>query len=172
MVGLGTGGRSRQCLRCSHYWFPPHHTKYPPPHTPLLPPNILQLLGELLLDRTNVRIMMQYVSDVNNLVLMMNLLKDHSRSIQFEAFHVFKVGAGQVLSVGLGILCPKRRSDVGDRGAAFMAVIDKIVCPVMSLDGPPLVTPFPRNKILLSHLQTTRSLWPTQIRPRLCRTSL
>ena len=99
MVGLGTGGRSRQCLRCSPYWCPPHHTKYPPPHTPLLPPNILQLLGELLLDRTNVRIMMQYVSDVNNLVLMMNLLKDHSRSIQFEAFHVFKVGVGQALSV-------------------------------------------------------------------------
>lgn len=47
-----------------------------------------------MLDRTNVRIMMQYVSDVNNLVLMMNLLKDHSRSIQFEAFHVFKVGEG------------------------------------------------------------------------------
>ena len=34
----------------------------------------------------------QYVSDVDNLCLMMNLLKDQSRSIQFEAFHVFKVG--------------------------------------------------------------------------------
>nr|Q9XFY6.1 RecName: Full=Degreening-related gene dee76 protein [Auxenochlorella protothecoides]CAB42595.1 putative MO25 protein [Auxenochlorella protothecoides] len=51
----------------------------------------LKLLGELLLDRVNVKIMMQYVSDVNNLILMMNLLKDSSRSIQFEAFHVFKV---------------------------------------------------------------------------------
>ncbi len=38
--------------------------------------------------------MMQYVSDVDNLCLMMNLLKDQSRSIQFEAFHVFKVRAG------------------------------------------------------------------------------
>ena len=35
----------------------------------------------------------QYVADVDNLCLMMNLLKDPSRSIQFEAFHVFKVGA-------------------------------------------------------------------------------
>lgn len=51
----------------------------------------LKLLGELLLDRANVKIMMQYVSDVDNLCLMMNLLKDQSRSIQFEAFHVFKV---------------------------------------------------------------------------------
>jgi hypothetical protein len=31
------------------------------------------------------------VADVDNLCLMMNLLKDPSRSIQFEAFHVFKV---------------------------------------------------------------------------------
>lgn len=51
----------------------------------------LKLLGELLLDRSNVKIMMQYVADVDNLCLMMNLLKDPSRSIQFEAFHVFKV---------------------------------------------------------------------------------
>ena len=33
---------------------------------------------------------MRYVSDARNLQLMMNLLKDSSRSIQFEAFHVFK----------------------------------------------------------------------------------
>eukprot|EP00884_Botryococcus_braunii_P018868 jgi/Botrbrau1/5665/Bobra.0071s0010.2 len=51
----------------------------------------LKLLGELLLDRANVRVMMKYVSDVNNLKLMMTLLKDSSKSIQFEAFHVFKV---------------------------------------------------------------------------------
>lgn len=51
----------------------------------------LRLLGELLLDRSNVKVMVQYVADPANLVLMMNLLKDPSRSIQFEAFHVFKV---------------------------------------------------------------------------------
>jgi len=50
----------------------------------------MQLLGELLLDRTNTRIMMKYVTDPDNLKLMMILLKDSSRSIQFEAFHVFK----------------------------------------------------------------------------------
>ena len=49
-----------------------------------------QLLGEILLHRANVKAMMRYVSEVNNLKLMMVLLKDQSRSIQFEAFHVFK----------------------------------------------------------------------------------
>lgn len=51
----------------------------------------LKLLGELLLERQNVKVMMSYVSDAGNLKLMMTLLKDSSRSIQFEAFHVFKV---------------------------------------------------------------------------------
>ena len=37
--------------------------------------------------------MMKYVTDPVNLKLMMILLKDNSRSIQFEAFHVFKVRA-------------------------------------------------------------------------------
>ncbi len=54
-------------------------------------PVLLQLLGELLLDRSNVKVMMRYVSDSKNLQMMMMLLKDNSRSIQFEAFHVFKV---------------------------------------------------------------------------------
>ena len=33
----------------------------------------------------------RYIGDVENLCLMMNLLRDEARSIQFEAFHVFKV---------------------------------------------------------------------------------
>jgi calcium binding protein 39 len=51
----------------------------------------LKLLGELLLDRANFNIMTRYISDQENLKLMMNLLRDKSKSIQFEAFHVFKV---------------------------------------------------------------------------------
>ena len=50
-----------------------------------------KLLGELLLDRANFNVMTKYISEQDNLKLMMNLLKDKSRSIQFEAFHVFKV---------------------------------------------------------------------------------
>lgn len=51
----------------------------------------LQLLGELLLDRANFNVMTKYISDQQNLKLMMNLLRDKSKNIQFEAFHVFKV---------------------------------------------------------------------------------
>ncbi|KAG0742444.1 hypothetical protein G6F57_000030 [Rhizopus arrhizus] len=51
----------------------------------------LKLLGEILLDRTNFTIMTRYISNADNLKLMMNLLRDRSKNIQFEAFHVFKV---------------------------------------------------------------------------------
>ncbi|XP_071950686.1 calcium-binding protein 39-like isoform X2 [Antedon mediterranea] len=51
----------------------------------------LKLLGELLLDRHNFTIMKRYISNADNLKLMMTLLRDKSRNIQFEAFHVFKV---------------------------------------------------------------------------------
>ncbi|KAI8582716.1 hypothetical protein K450DRAFT_269069 [Umbelopsis ramanniana AG] len=48
------------------------------------------LLGEILLDRSNFNVMTKYISSADNLKLMMNLLRDKSRNIQFEAFHVFK----------------------------------------------------------------------------------
>ncbi|KAI3657813.1 hypothetical protein MP638_001952 [Amoeboaphelidium occidentale] len=51
----------------------------------------LKLLGELLLDRSNFNIMTRYIANATNLKLMMDLLRDKSRNIQFEAFHVFKV---------------------------------------------------------------------------------
>nr|XP_056712596.1 calcium-binding protein 39-like [Euleptes europaea] len=51
----------------------------------------LKLLGELILDRHNFAIMTKYVSKPENLKLMMNMLRDKSPNIQFEAFHVFKV---------------------------------------------------------------------------------
>jgi calcium binding protein 39 len=51
----------------------------------------LKLLGEMLLERANFRIMTQYIASPGNLRLIMNLLLDSRRNIQFEAFHVFKV---------------------------------------------------------------------------------
>lgn len=51
----------------------------------------LKLLGEMLLERTNFRIMTHYIASPNNLRLIMNLLLDMRRNIQFEAFHVFKI---------------------------------------------------------------------------------
>ncbi len=65
-----------------------------------------QLLGEILLDPANAKTMMRFVSDAENLKLMMVLLKDSSKSIQFEAFHVFKVrieSGCQVTPCGLQI---------------------------------------------------------------------
>lgn len=53
----------------------------------------LKLLGELLLDQANVDIMNEYISNSDNMKLLMNLLRDKSKNIQFEAFHVFKVSS-------------------------------------------------------------------------------
>lgn len=52
----------------------------------------LKLLGEILLDRANFNVMTRYIANESNLKVVMNLLKDKSKNIQFEAFHVFKVG--------------------------------------------------------------------------------
>jgi len=51
----------------------------------------LKLLGELLLDRHNFSVMTKYITNPDNLKLMMKMLKEKARNIQFEAFHVFKV---------------------------------------------------------------------------------
>lgn len=51
----------------------------------------LKLLGEMLLERANFRIMTHYIASAANLRLIMNLLLDSRRNIQFEAFHVFKI---------------------------------------------------------------------------------
>ena len=50
------------------------------------------MLGEILLDRANFNVMTRYIANEANLKMMMNLLRDKSKNIQFEAFHVFKVG--------------------------------------------------------------------------------
>lgn len=51
----------------------------------------LKLLGEILLDRANFNVMTRYIAQEANLKMMMNMLRDKSKNIQFEAFHVFKV---------------------------------------------------------------------------------
>lgn len=51
----------------------------------------LKLLAEILLEKSNFNIMTEFISDPAHLKLTMNLLRDPSNAIQFEAFHVFKV---------------------------------------------------------------------------------
>lgn len=47
--------------------------------------------------------MTKYISKPENLKLMMNLLRDKSPNIQFEAFHVFKVECDGGSNVGIGL---------------------------------------------------------------------
>ena len=53
----------------------------------------LSLLAHLLMDTFlgHEALMFKYIKSANNLMSIMNLLRAKSRSIQFEAFHVFKV---------------------------------------------------------------------------------
>ncbi|KAI4294745.1 hypothetical protein MLD38_040931 [Melastoma candidum] len=51
----------------------------------------IKLLGDILLDRSNSATMVRYVSSKDNLMILMNLLRESSKSIQLEAFHVFKL---------------------------------------------------------------------------------
>ncbi|KAL0241476.1 hypothetical protein GEMRC1_006711 [Eukaryota sp. GEM-RC1] len=51
----------------------------------------LRLLAELLLDRSSFSIMTKFIGQLSNLRIIMNLLLNRSRNIQYEAFHVFKI---------------------------------------------------------------------------------
>ncbi|KAF2088503.1 conidiophore development protein hymA [Saccharata proteae CBS 121410] len=51
----------------------------------------IKLLGELLLDRANYNVMTKYVSSGEHLKIIMKLLRDDRRMINYEGFHVFKV---------------------------------------------------------------------------------
>lgn len=81
-----------------------------------------QLLGELLLDRHNFTIMTKYISKPENLKLMMNLLRDKSRNIQFEAFHVFKVEYED------GAACPHQLGALAHRLALSARLESSVGC--------------------------------------------
>ncbi|KAJ1802835.1 conidiophore development protein hyma [Coemansia sp. RSA 2598] len=51
----------------------------------------LKLLGEILLERKNFNVMMRYIKESSNLQMVMVALGDKSKSIQYEAFHIFKI---------------------------------------------------------------------------------
>jgi hypothetical protein len=61
--------------------------------------------------------MTRYIANEANLKLIMNLLRDKSRNIQFEAFHVFKVrfSVGSVVTnyndgIALGLCCESKEA--------------------------------------------------------------
>lgn len=53
----------------------------------------VKLLGDMLLDRSNSAVMIRYVSSLDNMRILMNLLRESNKTIQLDAFHVFKLFA-------------------------------------------------------------------------------
>ncbi|XP_021274417.1 putative MO25-like protein At5g47540 isoform X2 [Herrania umbratica] len=51
----------------------------------------IKLLGDMLLDRSNASVMVRYVSSLDNMRIMMNLLRDSKKTIKLDTFHVFKL---------------------------------------------------------------------------------
>ncbi|KAL7218781.1 hypothetical protein ACSBR2_011948 [Camellia fascicularis] len=51
----------------------------------------VKLLGDMLLDRSNALVMVRYVRSLDNMRILMNLLRDSNKTIQLNAFHVFKL---------------------------------------------------------------------------------
>ena len=51
----------------------------------------LTLLADLLLEKTNYKLMIRYIGQKKNLETAMNLLQNDSDAISHEAFHIFKV---------------------------------------------------------------------------------
>ncbi|KAK4491764.1 hypothetical protein RD792_002539, partial [Penstemon davidsonii] len=70
----------------------------------------IKLLGDILLDRSNSGVMIRYVSSKLNLRVLMNLLRASQKSIQIDAFHVFKlfVANQNKPSDIINILCANR----------------------------------------------------------------
>jgi calcium binding protein 39 len=63
----------------------------------------IKLLGEILLDRANYNVMTTYVDSGEHLKIIMKLLRDDRRMINYEGFHVFKVHFSLILAI-----CPFR----------------------------------------------------------------
>lgn len=51
----------------------------------------LHLLGDILLDKANYSLMEAFVKSSTNLKVVMNVMIEMSKSVRFEAFHIFKV---------------------------------------------------------------------------------
>uniref|UniRef100_A0A0E0EDP9 MO25-like protein n=1 Tax=Oryza meridionalis TaxID=40149 RepID=A0A0E0EDP9_9ORYZ len=87
-IALHYGSMLRECIR--HQKF---NTRLLSSTNYITKRQAIKLLGDMLLDRSNSAVMMRYVSSKDNLMILMNLLRDSSKNIQIEAFHVFKLFA-------------------------------------------------------------------------------
>lgn len=82
---------SSACLgKCSAEFFGNYHTLLQAEDY-ITQRQALRLLGEVLLNRVFMSVMISYVGNEHFLQIHMNLLRNHSKAIQLEAFHVFKI---------------------------------------------------------------------------------
>ncbi|KAK8555545.1 hypothetical protein V6N13_046073 [Hibiscus sabdariffa] len=51
----------------------------------------VKLLGDMLLDRSNSAVMVRYVTSLEHMRIMMNLLRESNKTIKLDTFHVFKL---------------------------------------------------------------------------------
>lgn len=78
-------------LNNNYDWFFEEYNKLLESHNYITRRNAIQLLGAMLLDRSNTAVMVRYVSSLDNMRILMNLLRDSNKQIQLQAFHVFKL---------------------------------------------------------------------------------
>uniref|UniRef100_A0A7S2JA13 Calcium-binding protein 39 n=1 Tax=Zooxanthella nutricula TaxID=1333877 RepID=A0A7S2JA13_9DINO len=72
-------------------FFRQYHTLLEPARDYVSRRQALRLLGDVLLDRAFLEVMLTYVASAQFLQIHMNLLRDISKTIQVDAFHVFKI---------------------------------------------------------------------------------
>jgi len=109
----------------------------------------LRLLGEILLDRSFMKVMLAYVGNEQYLQIHMNLLRENSKALQVDAFHIFKIFAAnpkkpqkvqQILYKNrerliklIGTLKPNKGEDT-----SFTDDQAAVVKSLMSLEAPPM----------------------------------
>eukprot|EP00931_Biecheleriopsis_adriatica_P031698 TRINITY_DN18556_c0_g1_i1.p1 TRINITY_DN18556_c0_g1~~TRINITY_DN18556_c0_g1_i1.p1 ORF type:complete len:376 (-),score=73.36 TRINITY_DN18556_c0_g1_i1:221-1318(-) len=116
----------------------------------------LRLLSDVLTARPFMAVMVAYVSNDSFLQLHMNLLRDESRAIQLDTFHVFKIFAAnpnkprrvqQILHRNKDRLVKLLESAVGDKASrgdassALQADLSTVIRVLASLQAPPKAAP-------------------------------
>ncbi|XP_022135653.1 putative MO25-like protein At5g47540 [Momordica charantia] len=79
-------------LSKNYEWiFEEYHTQFLESTNYITKRHAVKLLGDILLDNSNSAVMVQYVSSLDNMRIAMNLLRDPNKTIQRDAFDVFKL---------------------------------------------------------------------------------
>ncbi|KAK3148246.1 hypothetical protein QOZ80_3BG0292600 [Eleusine coracana subsp. coracana] len=86
----GCGGGKHYSKR-EHKFFAEFNSKLLSSSNYIIRRQAIQLLGDILLERSNAEVMVRYVSTKEHLMILMNLLREQSKAVQVEAFHVFKL---------------------------------------------------------------------------------